>query len=327
MIFEKKILSIYERKLLRRRDPDGRAYVFTKSDFDGLCSRDTSFTGDKGQRLSAHFYYRGEPRYDRLIMLDHGMGCGHASYLKEIDVITRRGYTVFTYDHTGTMNSEGENIGGFSQSLSDLDRAVAFVRSIDEYKDASISVIGHSWGGFSTMNIAALYPDITHVVAISGFISPKAIQNQALTGLLKLYRPTVYRLERDALPDYYLYDGRESMKKAKNTRALFIHSRDDKTCSFKSHFEELRRALEGEERIEFLAVDNKNHHPQYTEEAVKYKMQFSRELRKRIKNGTLETDKEKSDFVKLYDFHKMAEQDETFWSTVFEFLEKYIMAH
>ena len=47
----------------------------------------------------------------------------------------------------------------------------------------------------------------------------------------------------------------------------------------------------------------------------------------RAENGTLETDKEKSDFVKLYDFHKMAEQDEEFWCTVFEFLEKYIMAH
>lgn len=322
MIFKKKVLAIYEKKLLHRRDPDGRAYRFTKSDFDGLLSRDLSFTGDKGQRLSAHLYYRGEERYDRLIMLDHGMGCGHASYLKEIDVITRRGYTVFTYDHTGTLDSDGKDIGGFSQSLSDLDRAVAFVRSLDEYKDASISVIGHSWGGFSAMNIAALYPDITHVVAISGFISPRAIQHQALSGILVIYRPTLYKLERDALPDYYLYDGRESMKKAQNTKTLFIHSRDDKTCSFKAHFEELRRALEGEERIEFLAVDNKNHHPQYTEEAVKYKAEFNRELRRRIKNGTLNTDEEKAEFVNSYDFHKMAEQDETFWDAVFEFLEK-----
>lgn len=323
MLFKKKILSLYDRILLKRRDPDGRAYVFTKSDFDGLSSRDTSFTGDKGQRLSAHFYYRGEPRCDRLIMLDHGMGCGHASYLKEIDVITRQGYTVFTYDHTGTMNSEGKNIGGFSQSLSDLDRAVAFVRSHEEYKDAKISVIGHSWGGYSAMNIAAIYPDITHVVAIAGFVSPKAIQNQALTGFLRVCRRTVYELERDTLPDYYLYDGRESMKKAKNTRALFIHSRDDETCKFPLHFEELRKALGNEERIEFLAVDNKNHHPQYTEEAVKYKSEFRRELKRRSKKGTLNTDAEKAEFVKSYDFHKMAEQDEAFWCTVFEFLEKW----
>ena len=322
MIFENKVLGIYKKKLIRRLDGDGSVFYFGKEDFPGLCADDVSFLGDKGQRLYGHFYFRGDKRYDRLMILDHGMGCGHASYLKEIDVITRRGYTVFTYDHTGTLDSEGKDIGGFSQSLSDLDRAVAFVRSLDEYKDASISVIGHSWGGFSAMNIAALYPDITHVVAISGFISPRAIQHQALSGILVIYRPTLYKLERDALPDYYLYDGRESMKKAKNTKTLFIHSRDDKTCSFKAHFEELRRALEGEERIEFLAVDNKNHHPQYTEEAVKYKAEFNRELRRRIKNGTLNTDEEKAEFVNSYDFHKMAEQDETFWNAVFEFLEK-----
>ena len=269
MIFEKQILSIYENKLLKRRDPDGRAYHFKKEDFPGLLSEDYTFTGDKGQTLYAHLYHRGEPRHDRLIMLDHGMGCGHASYLNEIDLLTSRGYTVFTYDHTGTSESGGKDIGGFSQSLSDLDRAVAFVRSLDGYSETKLSVIGHSWGGFSTMNIAAIHPDITHAVAISGFISTKAIQDQALSGILRLYRPLVYKLERDALPDYYLYDGRESVKAAKNTRVLFIHSRDDKTCHFRDHFEKLREALSGEDRVEFLALENKKHHPQYTEDAVK----------------------------------------------------------
>ena len=157
MIFEKKILGFYKKILLRRHDPDGSVFYFKKEDFDGLCSTDTSFLGDKGQRLSAHFYYRGEKRYDRLVMFDHGMGCGHAAYMREINEITKRGYTVFTYDHTGTLESEGESIGGFSQSLSDLDRAVKFVRSLVEYKDAKIAVIGHSWGGFSTLNISALH--------------------------------------------------------------------------------------------------------------------------------------------------------------------------
>ena len=323
MIFEKQILSIYQQKLLRRRAPDGRAYHFKKSDFPGLLSKDYTFAGDKGQTLCAHLYYRGEPRQDRLIMLDHGMGCGHASYLSEIDVLTRRGYTVFTYDHTGTSESGGEDIGGFSQSLSDLDRAVRFVRSLDGYADTRIAVIGHSWGGFSTMNIAAIHPDITHVVAISGFISPKAIQNQALGGILRLYRPLVYKLERDALPDYYLYDGRESVKAAKNTHVLFIHSRDDKTCSFRQHFEKLREALLDEERVEFLAVDNKNHHPQYTEDAVKYKSEFTKTMKKKTKRGELDTPEQKAEFVRGYDFFRMARQDEAFWDRVVEFLEKW----
>ena len=50
MIFEKQILSIYQQKLLRRRDPDGRAYHFKKSDFPGLLSKDYTFRGDKGPK-------------------------------------------------------------------------------------------------------------------------------------------------------------------------------------------------------------------------------------------------------------------------------------
>ena len=139
MIFEKKVLDYYKKILLCRHDPDGSVFYFSKADFDGLISEDSHFFGDKGQRLQAHLYYRGQKRYDRLIIFEHGMGCGHAAYLREINEITERGYTVFTYDHTGTLNSEGENIGGFSQSLSDLDRAVDYVKTLEGYENAKLT--------------------------------------------------------------------------------------------------------------------------------------------------------------------------------------------
>ena len=320
MIFENIVLSIYKRKLLKRRDPDGRAHVFMPEEFDGLESSHYTFAGDKGQTLRAHLYYRGEPRRDRLILLDHGMGCGHNSYLKELDVITRAGYTVFTYDHTGCMASGGEHIGGFSQSLSDLDRAVRFVRSLDGYRDAPISVIGHSWGGFSTMNIVALHPEISHVVSLSGFISPKVIQQQVSGGILSLYRPTLYKLEKESFPDYADFDSRESLRGAE-CKALIIHSTDDRTCSYKMHFCELKKALGDLDRIEFLSVDGKDHHPHYTSEAVKYRTAFRKEMKRLTKKGMLKTDEQKAAFTSKYDFHKMHEQDMEIWEKIFNFLE------
>ena len=319
MIFEKRIISIYDKKLLRRRDPDGLAYHFTREDFAGLESRELSFSGDKGQILRAYIYHRGGERTDRLVILEHGMGCGHASYLQEIDVLTSGGYTVFTYDHTGTLLSGGNSIGGFSQSLSDLDRAVSFVRTLEGYETAPLSIIGHSWGGYSTMNIAAIHPEISHVVALSGFISTKAIQDQALSGLLRLYRPTVYRLEREALPDYYRFDARESLRES-SVKALIIHSRDDKTCHFDKHFQKLEQALGDNERIKFLAVDEKGHYPQYTKEAVKYKHAFNKTRRDKLKRGELESAEDKAKFVKEYDWFKMSEQDMELWNKIFEFL-------
>ena len=64
MIFEKKIVETYKKALMRRRDPDGTLYYFKKEDFQGLCSEEYSFLGDKGQKLAAYLYYRGEKRTD-----------------------------------------------------------------------------------------------------------------------------------------------------------------------------------------------------------------------------------------------------------------------
>ncbi|MBQ7344298.1 MAG: alpha/beta fold hydrolase [Clostridia bacterium] len=321
MLFERTVLKIYKKKLLRRLDGDGSVYYFSKEDFPGLMSEDISFLGDKGQRLCGHFYFRGERRSDRLIMLDHGMGFGHVAYMREIDEITRRGYTVFTYDHTGTRSSKGENIGGFSQSLCDLDRAVKFVRSKEEYKDTRIAVIGHSWGGFSTLNIAALHPDISHVVALAPFISPRAIQEQVMRGVLRFYRKSVYKLESEAFPDYAHFDGRESLRGVP-TRALIIHSRDDRTCRFDEQFERLKEALGDERNVEFLALDGKGHHPHYSLEAVRSRSEYNAALKERRKKKELQSKEELDAFVKSYDWYKMTEQDKDVWNRIFEFLEK-----
>ena len=321
MIFEKKIVTMYKSVLLKRRDPDGTLYYFSKDDFPGLCAEEYSFLGDKGQKLAAYLYYRGEKRTDKLIMFEHGMGCGHAAYMQEINKITEHGYTVFTYDHTGTRCSEGEHTGGFSQSLSDLDRAYRFVRSMPEYNSADISIIGHSWGGFSTMNIPAIHPDITHVVALAGFISPKAIQEQFLSGFLKLYRKPILQGERDAFPDYVDYDGRASLKDTK-VKALIIHSKDDDTCYFKNHFCELQRAVSDNSSVEFLAVDKKGHNPNYTEDAVKYKNERMAVLKKLLKKKQLTTNEAKAAFVKSCDWVRMTKQDDEIWNKIFDFIEK-----
>jgi dipeptidyl aminopeptidase/acylaminoacyl peptidase len=321
MIFEKKIVGMYQKTLLQRHDYNGILFYFSKDDFPGLECEEYSFEGDKGQKLSAYLYYKGEKSTDRVIMFEHGMGNGHVAYMQEINLLCDAGYTIFTYDHTGTRCSEGEHIGGFAQSLADLDKAVRFVKTVPGYSESSISVIGHSWGGFSTMNIPALYPKITHVVALSGFISPKAIQEQVLTGFLKLYRKAIYKAELEAFPDYAKYDGRVSLANVK-TKALIIHSRDDKTCLFDNHFEEMRRALAGHQNVEFLPLDGKGHNPNYTAEAVKLKDEMSAAMKDKTKSGKLGTDEEKAAFQSSWDWKKITEQDMDVWNTILKFLKK-----
>ena len=322
MIFEKKVIAMYKSALIKRQDPDGSLFYFSKDDFAGMECEDLTFTGDKGQKLAAHLYYKGEKRTDRIIMFEHGMGAGgHTSYMQEINLLCDHGYTVFTYDHTGTRESEGESIYGFSQSLADLDCAIAFVRSLPEYEKADVSVIGHSWGGFSTMNAPSVYHNVKHVVALAGFISPQVIQEQFFSGLLKFYRKALFKTECEAFPDYANTDARKTLKKAK-AKALIIHSRDDKTCYFDHHFEPLRRALSECDNVEFLPVNGKGHNPNYTVEAVKYKDEMSAELERKTKAGELKTDEQKAAFRSAWDWARMTEQDMDVWNKIFEFLEK-----
>lgn len=320
MIFEKQILDIFKSNLYVRQDPTGDIFYFSHTDFPGLCASPFEFRGDKGQKLVGNFYYYGAERYDRLIIFDHGMGNGHVAYMKEIERLAKAGYTVLSYDHTGCRMSEGEHIGGFAQSLCDLDHCVKAVKNTDEYKNASISVVGHSWGAFSTMNIGALHPDITHLVALAGFISVRGIISQFLGGLLCFYRDGAYKIESESNPDYVEYDARTSLMKTE-AKLLIFHSSDDKMVSVKKHFELLKKALKDRPKTELILVNGKGHNPNYTRDAVKYKDEFSASLARMRKAGELDTEEKRTAFVKNFDWDRMTAQDDEIWAKIISHLE------
>ena len=242
------------------------------------------------------------------------------AYMREIDVITRHGYTVLAYDHTGCRHSEGESVRGFAQSLSDLDHCIKYVKSRDDLCGANITVIGHSWGAFSTMNIPALHPEISHVVAFSGFISVNAVLSQFFAGPLKFYVPMIYGLEAERNPEYVSFDARESIKKAE-TKVLYIHSRDDKTVSAKLHFDKLRDALADRKNTYFIELNGRNHNPNYSDNAVLLLTDMQKKLSKFRKKHKKATDEEKANFVASFDWSAITEQDDALWGRIFRFLE------
>lgn len=313
------ILKAFRSNLLVRYDPDG-SIVYLTPEQVGIQGRSFDFAGNRGQRLRGYFYTKGTPTSDRLVVFDHGMGCGHKAYMREIAAICERGYEVFAYDHTGTLESEGDNIGGFTQSLADLDHAISAIKAEGEVAGREIAVIGHSWGGYSTLNIAAYHPDITHVVSLSGFISTRAMIS-CILGKMQKYVPVLFALEAERFGPYAYSDARLSLTLAKNTKALVIHSKDDMTCPF-THFEKLREAIGEGKNVTYLAVEGKNHNPNFTSEAVAYKDRFFGELTRLKKKKKLSTEESKAQFVAKWDFIKMTEQDTELWQKIFNFIEQ-----
>ena len=279
MIFENKVAEMYRKQLYARQDNPHGIFYFGPDDFPGLQTHEYSFKSQMGHDLKGWFYHYDNPIPGRLVVFDHGMGNGHRAYMREIETLCKMGWLVFSYDHTGCMASGGKDINGFPQSLMDLDDCLTVLKQEEALADRTISVIGHSWGGFSTMNIVALHPQITHVVAMSGFVSVDRIVKQSFKGVMSLYAKSMIEMEQRNSPRYSRFNALESLGKT-SAKVLLIYSDDD------------------------------------TVDAVTYKNAFWGELSKAIKEKQLETPEQQKLFMEKYDWWRMTTQDEEVWGKI-----------
>ncbi|MBE6536948.1 MAG: alpha/beta hydrolase [Ruminococcaceae bacterium] len=319
MIFEKQVVNMYKGMMHTRCDDTETVFYFSSENFPGLKKESYAFRSSLGHTLQGYIYEYENPISSRLVVFDHGFGGGHLAYMKEIELLARHGYRVFAYDHTGCMESGGESPNGLSQSLSDLNDCIIAIKGDDRFSGTDISVMGHSWGAFSTLNIAMLHPEISHIVAISGFVSVTEMIGTFFSGLLKGYRKPVLALESSVNPEFFGFDARKSLADS-DTKALLIYSDNDKLCR-KKHFDLLKSALDGKENVKLLLVSGKGHNPNYTAEAVKYLGSFSKARAKLMKKKNLSAE-DKARFVASFDWERMTEQDEKIWSEIFTHLDK-----
>lgn len=316
MLFEKQIVNTFRSNFLRRCDDVGTAHYFGAADFPGLNQESFRFASSCGHDLQGYFYHYANPIPGRILVFDHGFGGGHRAYMKEIEMLCRHGYLVFSYDHTGCMESGGENIRGFSQSLRDLDDCLTALKTLDRCKALDISVMGHSWGGFSTANICALHPEVSHIVVLSGFVSVELLVNQFFGGILKGYRKAILAL--DPNPDYLRHNAVDSLS-GTDAKVLLVYSDNDKMVNKSVHFDALKAGLSHKDNVRFLLLENKGHNPNYTEDAVKYLGEYTPALTKEQKK--LKTDAQKQTFVTSWDWVRMTAQDETVWAEIFKTLD------
>ena len=315
------IEKLYRSNLYIRNDNSNGLFYYSAADFPGLHAQGFDFKSQMGHDLRGWFYYYDNPIPGRLVVFDHGMGNGHRAYLREIERLAKAGFLVYSYDHTGCMRSGGKNTNGFAQSLADLDDCMKALKAEPALGDRKIAVMGHSWGGFSTMNITALHPEITHVVSMSGFVSVEWMIHQIMAGPLKIFRKTMFALERSSNPDYVDFDAIQSLRKT-NAKVLLIASADDQVVQKAHHFDMLQRELSDRENIHFLLTEQKGHNPSYTCDAVRYKDDFFAQFQKLVKKKKLETPEQQQAFMSTFDWKRMTEQDEAVWNPILSHLKE-----
>jgi pimeloyl-ACP methyl ester carboxylesterase len=319
MLFKKILLKKYKSVLFSRKNPDTAVKQFDYSDFTGLKREKFPLESVHG-KINAQLYYYDGYDTERLVIFEHGMGTGHRAYMREIEKICSLGFKVFAYDHIGTGLSGGEYVRGLSGSLCDLDFVIAEIKKAEQFKGLKLDLIGHSWGGFSSMTISAFHPEIEHIVALSGFISVYDMICQITPRILRGFVGSLYALEKSVNPEYATVNALDALENTKS-KVLIIHSKDDKTVNYNLHFSRLLDEFKDKSNITLVSLENKNHNPTYTSSAVKYKENFFISLKRYKKSRLPKTEETDEKFKSSFDFYKMTEQDDEVYKLISDFLK------
>ena len=322
MLFSKIIKKKFD-AVLGRYDGDPAQYYFSPKDFPALKTEAFDIKGDNNVNLKGFYYYYESINPDKFIVFDHGIGAGHMAYLNEINYLAKSGYTVYSYDHTGCVESEGTGILGFAQGINDLDHVLTAINQDPRFKDKPIKLMGHSWGGYSAMNVVALHPEVTHVVSLAGFLSARSLIEQYIPKLFLKYSEEVMERERQHNPKYADMNAIDSLKKSK-AKLLHLQSTDDIKVKYelctKLMLEDADLAKRDD--IELVTVENKNHDPQRTVESNKATKAMLLELEESRNHGQLDDLEDIEEFKKRHDWTKIYEQDPKIWDKILEFLDK-----
>ena len=310
------ISALYKKLVVRRYDPDGVIKYFTYEDFPGMTAEPVAFSTPQGVELKGNIYAYPDADADSLVVFAHGIGGGHRSYLREIELLCNEGYRVVGFDNAGCFASGGKNIRGLTESVNDLNACLNYLRSQPRFAETRVSLVGHSWGGYAVGNVLNLRDDIHAVVVISGFVSTPEFVRLFLKGKHGLVRRGICRFERRANPDIYPLCSADALEKT-SAKALVIHSRDDAMVPIACGLDFVRDRVKNP-NVRYLELEGKYHNPNYSDDAVRYMRECFGAYEAQLREKRLKTDDEKRAFTAGWDYLRMTAQDEGVWKEIFD---------
>jgi pimeloyl-ACP methyl ester carboxylesterase len=165
------VKTMYDRQFQRADKPRFSGYL-TYGDVDGYDRRVVRFRSG-GNTLVGYVY--GEHNDKGLVVIAHGLGGGAESYLAETLYFVDNGWRVFSFDCTGSHESEGKGTIGLPQSVLDLNSALGYIESDNSLNDLPVMLYGHSWGGYAVAAVLNNDHDIAAAASIAGFNAPMEI--------------------------------------------------------------------------------------------------------------------------------------------------------
>ena len=255
-------VSIYNENFDKRLE-SYEPLMLRVDDFEGLERTRYEFTSDKGQKLVGYMYSTGTgEEHHGIIIIAHGFGAGHNSYMDCADYFARHGYLVFAYDATGNDESEGKGVGGIPQGPIDLDYAISFVEESGNFPDLPIGLFGHSWGGYSACSVLTFHPEVEAVIECAGCNSSSDLfeaggKDQAGSFIYAMM-PFVKLHERIK---YGKYASNTAMNgfAASDAAVMVVHSADDTVVPIEYGLDLYYDKYKDDPRFSFMRLEDRGH--------------------------------------------------------------------
>lgn len=302
-------LNIISKKvLIHRWDGSPALPYYAASDFD-LIEEKFSFYSGKWKLYGSRYLIKScNPK--AVVIFFHGIGAGRNAYTKVIAELAQRGYLVYAFDNTGTMQSEGPSIYGFGQINKDEKAFFYFLDHDSKARGLPRYAIGHSWGGYAAfMALNPLYK-VDKCVSLSGFDRVSSVfmaltkheKSLMLRALFKLYCHNKLGADGD----------RSSLEMLKMTKIpiLYIQGSEDKIIPRHVSGELFKKELASHPNVRFLDVMGQGHVPYLSPEAERY-------LNSLEKQGISEINSDPS--LKM-DIQKASVDNDKVMQAIFDFL-------
>jgi len=228
------VKAMYDKQFGRADKPKFSGYL-TYGDVDGYCDRRVVRFKSGDNTLVGYVY--GEHNDKGLVVIAHGLGGGAESYMAETLYFVDNGWRVFSFDCTGSYESEGKGAKGLPQSVVDLNSALGYIESDSALKDLPVMLYGHSWGGYAVAAVLNYGHDVAAAASIAGFNAPMEIlferAERMMGSIAHVEYPFLWAYQTMLFGRAARLTAVDGINSA-DTAVMVIHGDKDKTVSYDS---------------------------------------------------------------------------------------------
>ncbi|MBQ8796136.1 MAG: alpha/beta hydrolase [Clostridia bacterium] len=215
------------------RSPLEQALNLTSSHASEITQCREAYFMSEENRLRAYIY--GDDNASALVVIAPGLSDGGEDYTSQALAFVDLGYKVFTFDTTGSFESEGKNSVGFSQEVLDLQCALDFIKSDPELNKLPLYLFGHSRGGYACAMMCNQDYDIRAVATVGAVNSEIEITLEWSTNYVGAFAysgyPALYAYQTMIFGGDIISSGGAQAINEGDIPALVIHCENDVTVS------------------------------------------------------------------------------------------------